>query len=138
MSRPQDRHARLFYRSTLQRDADARFLLDGGRTTGAIYLAGYAVECILKALILSSVPESQRTEILSSFRGARAHDYNWLREPYRDHGGATFPANVARCFALVNTWSTDLRYQPGTALMREAEEFLRAAQVIIEWADGRL
>ena len=28
-------------------------LLDGGRITGAVYLAGYTVECFLKALILA-------------------------------------------------------------------------------------
>ncbi len=113
-------------------------MLEGSRTTGAIYLAGYAVECILKALLISTVPDSRRAEVVASFRGSRAHDYNWLRDQYRHQGGATFPPPVAQCFALVNTWSTDLRYKPGITLMSEAEAFLRAAEAIIQWADGRL
>ena len=44
--------------------------------TGAVYLAGYSVECILKALIFSVVPLVQIEAVLGSFRGVRAHDYN--------------------------------------------------------------
>ena len=39
-----------------------RFSSKQSRPTGAVYLAGYGIECILKALILSIVPpERQRT-----------------------------------------------------------------------------
>lgn len=37
------------------RIVDARCLLDGGRWSGAYYLAGYAVECGLKACIMAHV-----------------------------------------------------------------------------------
>jgi len=41
-----------------QRFDDALLLLEMGRTTAAVYLAGYSVECMLKALILSAVPQA--------------------------------------------------------------------------------
>ena len=64
------------------------------RTTAAVYLAGYSVECMLKALILSAVPQAQEAALLARFRGARAHDYEWLLELYAEQGGARLPASV--------------------------------------------
>jgi len=75
---PASSNSRLFYRVANQRFEDAEFLLGVERTTAAVYLAGYSVECILKALILAIVPRTQEADILAMFRGARAHDYDWL------------------------------------------------------------
>lgn len=136
MAVPSAPEARLFYRSANQRLEDGLFLLEGDRTTAAIYLAGYAVECILKALILASVPNRARTALLASFRGVKAHDFDWLREQYLAYGGPPFPLPIARQFTLVNTWRTNLRYNPGTAKRREAIVFLRAAKRILEWLMG--
>jgi len=134
---PASPDARLFYRCAFQRQEDAEILLRADRTTGAVYLAGYAVECILKALILSALAPAARRATLESFRGARAHDYEWLRTQYLENGGARFPRETTRAFTLVNDWSTDLRYSPRTLRADEAEGFLAAAGQIIDWADGR-
>jgi len=75
---PSSAHTRRFYRVAKQRFGDALLLLEMGRTTAAVYLAGYSVECMLKALILSAVPQAQEEEILGRFRGASAHDYEWF------------------------------------------------------------
>jgi hypothetical protein len=138
MALPHAHEARPFYQSAKQRFEDARFLLEAERTTAAIYLAGYSVECMLKALILSITPDRDRASTLSSFRGAKAHDYDWLKARYFERGGPDFPSPVSKSFALVNTWTTDLRYKAGTSKRGEAEAFFRAAQEIIVWADGRL
>ena len=139
MGLPAAQEARPFYRAGKQRFEDARFLLDkADRTTGAIYLAGYGVECLLKALVLSVVPTASRREMVANFRGARAHNFDWLKARYFEHGGAPFPSEIAKAFALVNTWDTEWRYRSGKAPPREAEDFLRAAEQIIIWADGRL
>lgn len=113
-------------------------MLEGSRTTAAVYLAGYAVECMLKALILASVSKATLPTILASFRGAKAHDFGWLKQQYLKGGAPAFPLPVARNFAQANTWTTELRYNPGTVKCREAVEFLKAAETILEWADGRL
>ncbi|MDR3635656.1 MAG: HEPN domain-containing protein [Isosphaeraceae bacterium] len=138
MAIPASIEARLFYRCAFQRYEDAQILLRADHTTGAVYLAGYGIECILKALLLSAVPLVARTAMLNSFRGTRAHDYEWLRTPYLQNGGSRYPRKITEAFTLVNDWSTDMRYLPRTLKAEEAEGFLAAAENIIHWADGRL
>jgi len=135
---PSSAHARRFYRAAKQRFDDALLLLEMERTTAAIYLAGYSVECMLKALILYAVPQVQAAELLGMFRGARAHDYEWLLHLYVEKGGARMPPSVVPHFARVNAWSTDMRYVPGTIAAHEVQAFLDAAIEIMTWADGRL
>ncbi|ETX04160.1 MAG: hypothetical protein ETSY2_30430 [Candidatus Entotheonella gemina] len=113
-------------------------LLDMERTTAAVYLAGYSVECMFKALILSIVPEAEAEEILRMFRGARAHDYEWLIRLYVERGGPRMPPHVVPHIARVNSWSTDMRYAPGTIAAREAKAFMDSVTEIVTWADGRL
>src|SRR5580704_9736906 len=114
MALPHIQEARPFYQSAIQRFEDAEFLMEANRTTGAVYLAGYSVECMLKALILSIVPPKRRAETNASFRGSRAHDYHWLKERYFAEGGLGFPPSLSKHFVLVNTWTTELRYRTGT------------------------
>ena len=47
-------------------------------------------------------------------------------------------ASVVPHFARVNSWSTDMRYTPGTMAAHEAQALVEAAIEIITWADGRL
>jgi len=109
---PGAREARDYYRCAKQRYEEAEVLSRAGKTTGAVYLAGYGVECMLKALVLNAVPAALRAAVLRSFRGGKAHDFEWLRTLYLDYGGARFPREITRPFALVSAWSTDLRYSP--------------------------
>jgi len=139
MGLPVAQEARPFYQAGIQRFEDARLLLErAARTTGAIYLAGYGVECLLKALVLSVVPNAKRQAVLNNFRGARAHNFDWLKARYFQYGGSPFPPEISKAFALVNTWDTEWRYRSGTASPRDAEAFLNAAEKIISSADGRL
>jgi HEPN domain-containing protein len=139
MALPKTIEARLFYQAAIQRFDDAQFLLDkGGRTTAAVYLAGYSVECMLKALILSIAIGKKRAAILASFRGQRAHSFDWLKEQYVNNKGPSFPRDIARCFRTVSTWSTDMRYKTGRLDYEESVAFLQAAETIIRWADGRI
>jgi len=138
MSVPRSPDARIFYRAAYVKREEAAVLLDTGYTTGAVYLAGYGIECMLKALILASVPVARVSEIMGSFRGSRAHDFEWLRFVYFENGGQRFPSNITRRFTLVNDWSTDLRYLPRFIRDVEAVAFLGAADDIVRWADGRI
>lgn len=72
------REVRRFQRAAQQRLAEAQFLLEHNYTTAAVYLGGYAVECALKALILSSEPVTKHRDTLLSFRGTRGHSFDWL------------------------------------------------------------
>jgi hypothetical protein len=137
MGLPAPTEARVYYRAAKQRYDDAQLLLQAQRTTGAVYLAGYTVECLMKALVLASVPTRRRRELLREFRGTRAHNIEWLGALYRRHTGRVIPRDVRRHLARVASWSTDLRYVTGTLRQREAEEFMESV-VISTWADGRM
>ena len=138
MPLPRGQFARQFYRAGKQRFDDARLLLEAARTTGAIYLAGYGVECFLKAMILSLVPDDEQPDVERGFRSATAHRFDWLRRQYFQRGGPQFPPEIASAFVLVNTWGTEWRYRSGVASQRDATDFLDSAEQIIVWADSRI
>jgi HEPN domain-containing protein len=138
MGKPSSADARLFYRCAIRRFEEAQVLFKAEYTTGAVYLAGYGVECILKVLLLTVVPAKQRGAVLQSFRGAKAHEYDWLRSQYLEKGGARFPREINKHFTLVNDWSTDLRYLPRQVGMADAESFLKATEAILQWAQERI
>ncbi len=104
--------------------------------TGAVYLAGYTVECYLKALLLANVVARVREELLGKFCGNIAHNIEWLGALYRRHVGRAIPKNVTRHLSRVASWSTDMRYQSGSLKRRDADAFFAAVIVITTWADG--
>ena len=130
------KNIRLFRRAAEQRLVDAQFLREAGRSTGAVYLAGYCVECVLKALILAVVPAGREADVLRTFRGGAAHAYD--HHQYQQEGGAPVPADVLRHFVRVNTWAVDMRYRPGTIEESEVRLFFESVTEVIRWADGRL
>ena len=138
MALPQPPEARRYYRAAKQRYDDAELLLDAGRTTGAVYLAGYTVECILKALILASVASGVRRSLLGELRGGRAHDIERLGVLYRRYVRISTPRSITRHLARVASWSTDLRYATGTLKRRDADEFIESVIAVTVWADARM
>lgn len=138
MALPQQAEARLYYRAAKQRFEDAKLLLNAQRTTGAVYLAGYTVECYLKALILSGVASRLREQLLETFRGRLGHDVTWLARLYRDHVRKVIPREVSRHLTRLTEWSTDLRYETGALKKRDAKEFLESVFAIANWAEGSM
>jgi HEPN domain-containing protein len=99
---------------------DARFLFKHGRWHGAVYLAGYAVECKLKAAVcqylgVEALPESFRT-----------HDIRFL---IRSAGLAEAVDNdetVRTQFSRIDgMWRTEIRYAGKPYGKQEAENFRR-------------
>ena len=132
MTVPQDQDVRLFARAAAARLADARLLLVGGRPHGAIYLAGYAIECGLKSLLIERTPAGQRPATLASFRGVAAHDFDWLRRRLAERGVA-LPGDVAEAMITVREWGVGMRYRPEEGNSAEAERFLRQTSIILTW-----
>src|SRR5438552_3356136 len=117
------REARRFQRAAFQRLEEARFLLRGGYTTGSVYLGGYAVECVVKALILSSEPANRHATTLRSFRGRKGHDFDWLKhELYRRR--TSLSERVIEALERVTWWDTDLRYDPAVTSLADAKAFM--------------
>ena len=138
MGLPQPAEARLYYRAAKQRYDDSQLLLQAERTTGAVYLAGYVVECFLKALVLASAAPGLRQQLLGEFRGSRAHNLEWLGALYRRHVRAAIPRDVSRHLSRLASWSTDLRYATGLMKRRDTDEFMESVVVVATWADGRM
>src|SRR5436190_6798329 len=120
MARHVDHHVRLFATVAEQRIEDVEWLFTSGRYNACVYLAGYAVECSLKALLLNTTPVPQRGSTVRSFRGVRAHDFEMLRRHYLRAGGANLPREVVHAFDEVNDWTTHLRYNPKQIPIKEA------------------
>jgi HEPN domain-containing protein len=138
MALPQRTEARPYYRAAKQRYDDALLLLHAERTTGAVYLAGYTVECYLKALILSGVAPKRGKRILEMFRGRLGHDIAWLVELYRSQGSKILPRDVMRHLSRLASWTTDLRYETGTLKKRDANGFLESVRAVASWAEERM
>ncbi|MBL9124274.1 MAG: HEPN domain-containing protein [Planctomycetaceae bacterium] len=138
MALPPDSNASRFFRAGFQRLEDAQVLFRAGRNQGAQYLAGYAVECVLKALILHRTPGRRRAAALNSFRGARGHDLEWLWEELRHLREPPATADVQREFARLVTWGTGFRYEVGTIKQQDAAAFVAAAEGIAAWVHARI
>ena len=138
MAKPADPTARLFRRAAAARRTEADVLLAAGHGTGAIYLAGYAVECLMKALLLSAIPRAERAAAVASFKGAAGHDLELLRRRYALAGGAWLPREIADAFNGVSEWGTVLRYSPAATPAAQAGAFLAYVDTIVGRADGRL
>ena len=137
MAVPRDRDARKFHRAATERLEDARVLHAAGRDQAAIYLAGYSVECGLKALLVERTPAAGRPARLLTFRGVHAHDYRWLR--VRLAAAGVFPGAAERtALDAVRFWSTSLRYDPSRGDVTAARGFIAAAATILGWVERSL
>ena len=139
MGQTRTRIGRRFFACAEQRLDDAESLVKTGRFAGAISLAGYAVECGIKTLILETATNEPAAEaIAATFRGRSGHDLRTLRETYHSGGGPASPPAVVRDYVELAGWTSELRYDPRARRPREAEAFLGAATRFLDFARGRL
>src|SRR5580658_9793913 len=104
--------SRDFQRAAEQRFTTAEFLLGRGFTLDALYLAGYSVECILKALIMHLTPEPDQEATFQLLKsGAKMHYPEHLREELKKRG-VDIPLDIIKRFRRFE-WSTSLRYESG-------------------------
>jgi len=129
--------SREFLKAAKQRLITATFLLDNRYNLDAMYLAGYAVECSLKALILEKTAHADRSEMLRSISsGRQMHDPEILGELLKNLNNP-IPLHLVKRFRRFG-WSTDLRYQTGRTSSSETRGFLKAAKDTNKWVEGQL
>ncbi len=134
----QDKEVNRFRRAAGQRLTSAEILYKSRMYLDCMYIAGYSTECVLKALILARVPPSKRTRFVREhFRGAVAHDFEYLKGLLRNLGVA-LPTREARMLRAIASWTTDLRYEVGLRKASEAQSFLDAVRTIRDWAERTL
>ena len=138
MGLPSAKEARRFYRAGQVRREEAGVLRERGYATGAVYLAGYAAECMLKTLLLGATPRGRRAEVFAGFRGAGGHDLRRLRARYAAAAGGTIPNGISLDLLYLSRWTTDLRYSPKAMPDDFARDFLAATDRVLAWADARV
>jgi hypothetical protein len=124
-----------------QRLEAAVFLLQNStHFRDAIYLAGYAVECSLKALILSRTARKGFEDMYERLtQGKKAHDFEFLKGVLRRPPiNGIIPVNVTEQLLIVGYWSTDLRYEVALIEYDDAKDFLDATQQIYRWTERNL
>lgn len=95
MAMPNSEEARRFYRCAHIRREEAQILLKAEQATVAVYLAGYVVELMLKALIIESIPLGRRPIMVENLKKV-GHYRSRLIEIYRLEGGGRPPVEIAR------------------------------------------
>ena len=129
--------SRDFQRAAEQRLTTAEFLLRYTYTLDATYLAGYTIECTLKALILERTPANDRLDMRKRISsGAHWHRPEVLLGRLRDLG-VQLPLALARRYRRL-TWSSDLRYETGRCDTGETRGFLRTASEKLQWVEEQL
>jgi hypothetical protein len=132
---------RKFRRASKQLFEVALFmLLNSTYFLEAIYLAGYGVECALKALIFKRTPTRSFEMIYDEVtQGQKAHNFEYLKHILeRKPVSCRLPVELVALLKRVNTWSTDLRYETGQIEFDDAEDFVDAAREILKWVERSL
>jgi hypothetical protein len=131
---------------------DAKCLLQKGqRANGAMYMAGFVIECLLKAKLLEKYSWLQNARNTGTLAETDLELYNLC---YRMHDLAaildhlselgqhlknlnSFRYEKGRLYimlkSVVGRWTIFARYSPQMATMQEAGDFVRQIKEIKEW-----
>jgi HEPN domain-containing protein len=126
-------------KAAIRRLEAAEVLLDNGVILDALYLAGYCLECSLKALILARTPQSRRREKQKErFRGAAAHTLEWLsNELHKVKSDLPDRFSTPLRFAFLH-WRVELRYEVSRCDSDDVEEVIRIGKELWEWVGRNL
>lgn len=128
--------ARSYLLPARQRLDDARALLDAGRTNGCIFLAGFAVECLLKAVILTNSTPRERPELLVRLKEDFGHNVVRLRQEAARRG--VHPGEAERsAFRTLTGRENDIRYDARVQSLQIARRVFEAATTLSRWAEGK-
>jgi len=109
---------------------DARTLYNQGRSVAAVYLAGYAVECSLKAYL-------QRVGRRFPTSGPAGHDLRELWKVSRFRLADLGDARGNRTF-FIERWNTGLRYNDTLDTVLDAGVLVEGAVQLARWVQGQL
>lgn len=114
-----------------ERAADAEAMLPSREdSAGPIYMAGYAIECSLKAYL-----QSRGTRFPA--HGAGGHD---LRELWRSSKFKLRELNdqIGNKTFFIHSWSTDLRYEQGFEHSLSSKELVKGAKTLSNWIQQQI
>ena len=126
---------------------DARALLNAVRWRGAMYLAGYAVECLLKAKLMRMFDcrhlreleeELQRRGVLSVQGTIFTHQLELLLRLTNGLERMRQSQEHWRLFNMVNRWVPAWRYSADQSNRDDAEDFLAAVGKVSQWIENNI
>jgi len=129
-------------KAAIHRREDAEALFNEKRWRGAMYVAGYAIECTIKARLMSmfEVDHLEDLETKIKQRGLIAESdslFDHRIELYVRVSGRLDAMRqdkvVWPAFNLANRWIPSWRYNPDRSNMDDAEDFLHAVDTVIQW-----
>lgn len=129
-------------KASKHRREDAQTLHDGGRWRGAMYVAGYAVECLLKAKLMKQYgchhlndleDELRRRGLMSEQATVYTHQLEHLLEWTQTIDRLRLSARLWRTFNLVNRWLPAWRYDTDPSNGDDCTAFLESVDTILHW-----
>jgi hypothetical protein len=98
-----------------------------------MYLAGFAIECLLKAALWARRAESDVRRLLFSHELEALRDKNPVLSMQMDRD-----PTVSEMFAKVCGWNVYIRYNPKRVDKREAEQFMAHLTEVWQWLRDRV
>lgn len=109
---------------------DAAVLLEQKRYGGAIYLAGYAVECLLKWAV------TERQSCIYLPAEFEVHDLDELLVAAGLHDRLQSTGQLWAVYSDLNeAWGPDLRYHAKGPKPKDAERLYQAIEQVYEWLE---
>ena len=130
-----------------QRLEDAKALLNASRWRGAMYVGGYAVECLLKTKLMqiydcNNLGELEdllrQRSILPTHRTIFTHQLEDLLRLTPGYNRLTQDRNFWHMFQVINLWTPQWRYTTKQTTHQEATRFLTFLENVMHWIDTNL
>ena len=130
-----------------QRLEDARVLLSASRWRGAMYIAGYAVECLLKTKMMpiygcQNLRELddvlRQRSILPVHRTVFTHQLEDLLKLTPGYNRLKQNRDIWHMFHAVNLWTPQWRYTTKQTTRQEAVRFLTFIENVMHWIDPNI
>ena len=134
-------------RASQHRFDDARALLNASRERCSMYIAGYAVECLLKTKLMhiyncrnlrSLDAELHRRSLLPGHRTVFTHELEELLKLSPGYNRMRQSPRVWMLFKEVNRWTSQWRYSAERITEGEAFNFLNAVEKFMRWIDNNI
>ncbi len=131
----------------VHRREDAHALLGATRWRGAMYMAGYSIECLLKAKLMRMYgcsnlrdleEELQRRGLLAERATIFTHQLEILLRLANGLDRLRRNAQLWQVFNIVNLWIPAWRYNPDLSNREDARDYLSAVDSIRHWIDHSL
>lgn len=134
-------------RASRHRFADARALLRASRWQGAMYIAGYAVECLLKTKLMRIYgcrtlgdleDELQSRSILPEHGTVFTHRLRDLLKLAPGHNRLMQNREMWFLFNRTSRWTPHWRYTLKQANRQAATEFVADVERLMRWIDNNI